>query len=76
MNSFRFHIFWTLCTSHCIDVMFKVMGKRKAVKAYEARTVMTFIYNHGYVFTLMREKCGGDIVHLGFIQFATNYIAL
>lgn len=42
----------------------------------EARTIIGFIYNHGYVMPVMRERCGCDIVWLCVTCFTTNYIAL
>ncbi|XP_077216017.1 uncharacterized protein LOC143850677 [Tasmannia lanceolata] len=74
----KYHIFWTPCVAHCIDLMLKDIGKIERVKniVAEARSVTNFIYNHGYVLSLMREKCGGDLVCLGLTRFATNYVAL
>lgn len=74
----KHNLFWTPCAAHCINLMLKDMGKldtlRKAVE--DARTITNFIYNHGYVLAMMRERCGGDIVRPGVTRFATNYIAL
>ncbi|XP_077242394.1 uncharacterized protein LOC143882892 [Tasmannia lanceolata] len=44
--------------------MLKDIGKTERVKnvVVEARLVANFLYNHGYVLSLMREKCGGDLV--------------
>lgn len=46
--------------------MLKNMEKADVVERVmeEDRTVTTFIYNHGYDFTMMRERCGGDIMRL------------
>lgn len=74
----KYNLFWNPYTIHCIDLMLKDMRKIDVVKRVveKARTVTTLIYNHGYVLTMMREKCEGDIVWLGVTHFATNFIAL
>ncbi|XP_077242611.1 uncharacterized protein LOC143883140 [Tasmannia lanceolata] len=74
----KYHIFWTPCAAHCIDRMLKDIGKTERVKnvVTEVRSVTNFLYNHGYVLSLMREKCGGDLVRPGLTRFATNYMAL
>ena len=74
----KHNLFWTPCAAHCIDLMLKDMGKVEPVKKVveDARTLTNFIYNYGYVLTMMRERCGGDIVRPGVTCFATNYITL
>ncbi|XP_077249140.1 uncharacterized protein LOC143888581 [Tasmannia lanceolata] len=74
----KYHIFWTPCAAHCIDLMLKDIGKTERVKnvVAEAKSVTNFIYNHGYVLSLMREKCGGGLVRPRLTRFATNYVAL
>ncbi|XP_042508243.1 uncharacterized protein LOC122084224 [Macadamia integrifolia] len=54
------------------------MGKKSLVAGVveQARQVITFVYNHGYSLSLLREKCSGDLVRPGITRFATNYIAL
>ncbi|XP_077247296.1 uncharacterized protein LOC143887072 [Tasmannia lanceolata] len=71
-------IFWTPCVAHYIDLMLKDIGKKKTVRkvVHEARSVTNFLYNHGYILSIMRNMCGGDLVRPGLTRFATNYIAL
>ncbi|XP_077215765.1 uncharacterized protein LOC143850392 [Tasmannia lanceolata] len=74
----KYNIFWTPCAAHCIDLMMKDIGKKKAVRKVvdEARSVTKFLYNHGHILSIMRNMCGGDLVRPGLTRFATNYIAL
>ncbi|XP_077249199.1 uncharacterized protein LOC143888647 [Tasmannia lanceolata] len=74
----KYQISWTPCAAHCIDLMLKDIGKKKTVKKVvdEARSVTNFLYNHGYILSIMRNMCGGDLVRPGLTRFATNYIAL
>ncbi|XP_077247221.1 uncharacterized protein LOC143886936 [Tasmannia lanceolata] len=52
--------------------------KKKTVRKVvdEARSVTNFLYNHGYILSIMRNTCGGDLVRPRLTRFATNYIAL
>ena len=74
----KFNLYWTLCTTHCINLIFEDIIKRPSVidVIYNARKITNFIYNHGRLLTQMRKYCGGDIVQPGVTRFATNYIAL
>ncbi|KAM2042761.1 hypothetical protein ACFX16_036419 [Malus domestica] len=72
------NVFWTSCAAHCIDLMFKAMGKRENVATVvkRARTITNYIYNHGWLLAKMREFCKGEIIRPATTRFATNYIAL
>ena len=74
----KYNLYWTPCAAHCIDLMFKDIGKRESVSDFitNARKITNFIYNHGWLLATMRKVCGGDIVRQGETRFATNYIAL
>jgi hypothetical protein len=74
----RYNLFWTPCAAHCIDLMLKDIGSHQSVRKVvdQARKITNYIYNHHWVLSLMREKCGGDIIRPGMTRFATNYIAL
>ena len=54
------------------------IGKRESVfdLITNAQKITNFIDNYGWLVTIMRKICGGDIVRLGETRFATNYIAL
>ncbi|RVX01169.1 hypothetical protein CK203_036163 [Vitis vinifera] len=62
----KFNLYWTLCTTHCINLIFEDIIKRPSVidVIYNARKITNFIYNHGRLLTQMRKYCGGDIVRL------------
>ena len=74
----KFNLYWTLCSTHCIDLMFEDIGKRTSVAEVisNACKITNFIYNHGWSLAQMRKFCGGDIVRPKATRFATNYIAL
>ena len=74
----KFNLYWTLCATHCIDLMFEDIGKRTSVAEVisNACKITNFIYNHGWSLAQMRKFCGGDIVRPKATRFATNYIAL
>ena len=74
----KYNLYWTQCATHCIDMMFEDIGKRATVSELitNARKITNFIYNHGWLVTKTRNVYGGDIVRLGAIRFATNYIAI
>ena len=72
----KYNLYWTPCEAHCIDLMFKDIGKRDSVAQLirNAPMITNFIYNHGWLLAKMRKVCGRDIVRLGATRFATNYI--
>ncbi|XP_058091145.1 uncharacterized protein LOC131237418 [Magnolia sinica] len=74
----KYHMYWTPCAAHCIDLMLEAIGDRPSVKTVitDARLITNFVYNHSWLLAAMRERCGGDIVRPGATRFATNYIAL
>ena len=58
--------------------MFEDIGKRATILELttNARKIIIFIYNHGWLLAKTRKVCSGDIVRSGATRFATNYIAL
>ena len=74
----KYNMYCTPFAAHCIDLMFKDIGKRDSVAQLigNGRKITNFIYNHGWLAAKIRQVCGGDIVCLGAIRFATNYISL
>ena len=53
----KYNLYWTSCTTHCIDLMFEDIGKRATVLELItiARKIINFIYNHGW-FAYENEK--------------------
>ena len=74
----RYNLYWTPCAAHCIDLMFKDIGKRDSVVELimNAQKITNFIYNHGWLLAKMRKVCGGDIMCPKATRFTTNYITL
>ena len=74
----KYNLYWTPFPTHFIDLMFEDIGKRESVfdLITNARKIINFIYNHGWLLATMRKVCGVDIVRLGATRFAINYIAL
>lgn len=73
----RPHIFWTPCAAECIDL---IHGRLEASKSEEnsedSPTSNKSIYNHKWVFALMRKYTRGDILRLVVTCFITYCIDL
>lgn len=72
------HLFWTPCAAHCLDLLLEDIGKIKSFNTCinQARKVSRFLYMHGRLHTLMRDKIGGDLVRPGITRFATSFLTL
>ena len=55
----KFNLYWTPCAAHCIDLMFKDIGKRESDLDLitNAQKITNFIYNHGWLLAKMRKVC-------------------
>jgi hypothetical protein len=71
-------LFWTPCAVHCLDLLLEDIGKIKEFNSCinMAKKVSRFIYKHGRIHNLMREKIGGDLVRPGLTRFATSFLTL
>eukprot|EP00253_Pinus_taeda_P021780 PITA_21780 len=72
-------LFWTLCATHCIDLLLEDMGKLSFIKEVVdmARSVPKFIYNHAFVLSLMRRFTRNkELRRPAITRFATNFITL
>jgi hypothetical protein len=72
-------LFWSPCAAHCLDLMPKEIGNLQYFKKpiARARRVTNFIYRHGRILSLMREKIGGaDLVRPAATRFATAFLTL
>ncbi|XP_021321882.1 uncharacterized protein LOC8068075 isoform X2 [Sorghum bicolor] len=71
-------LFWTPCAAHCLDLMMEDIGKIREFSSCinSAKKVCRFIYKHGRILDLMREKIGGDLVRPAVTRFATSYLTL
>lgn len=72
------HLFWTPCAAHCLDLLLEDIGKIKDFNTCinMAKKVSRFVYKHGRVLDLMREKIGGDLVRPAVTRFATSFLTL
>ncbi|CAI9303558.1 unnamed protein product [Lactuca saligna] len=73
------YIYWTPCTTHCIDLIFEDIFKLPHLKRTldKAITVNTYIYNRTLLLNMMREFTGQkDMVRLVKTRFATTFITL
>jgi hypothetical protein len=72
------HLFWTPCAAHCLDLLLEDIGKIKEFSTCinMAKKVTRFMYKHGRVLDLMRDKIGGDLVRPGVTRFATSFLTL
>ena len=74
----KYNLYWTLGTTHWINLMLEDIGKITIVLELitNARKITNFIYNHSWLVAKMRNVCGGNIVRPGVTRFTMNYIAL
>jgi hypothetical protein len=72
------HLFWTPCAAHCLDLLLEDIGRIKEFNSCinMAKKVSRFIYKHGRIHNLMRDKIGGDLVRMGVTRFATSFLTL
>ncbi|CAD6238129.1 unnamed protein product [Miscanthus lutarioriparius] len=72
------HLFWTPCAAHCLDLLLEDIGKIKEfhICINMAQNVTRFIYKHGRVLDLMRNKIGGDLMRPTITRFATSFLTL
>ncbi|CAD6264128.1 unnamed protein product [Miscanthus lutarioriparius] len=71
-------LFWTPCAAHCLDLMMEDIGKIPEFSycINSTKKVCRFLYKHGRILDLMREKIGGDLVRPAVTRFATSYLTL
>ncbi|XP_019055867.1 PREDICTED: uncharacterized protein LOC104612635 [Nelumbo nucifera] len=55
-------IFWSVCASHCIDLMLEKIGMMDSIKRVldRAKAITKFIYGHSTVFELMKKHTSGE----------------
>ena len=72
-------IFWTPCVAHCIDLMLEDICKQDWIKdtIEHAKSITKYIYNHGWVLSLMRRHTQGrELVRPAVTRFATHFLTL
>ena len=54
-------IFWIACVAYCIDLMLEDICKQDWIKdnIEHAKSITKYIYNHGWVLSLMRRHTQG-----------------
>ncbi|XP_028057107.1 uncharacterized protein LOC114261099 [Camellia sinensis] len=75
----RKHLYWTVCSAHCIDLMLKDIANKKSVAKVieDGKTITNFIYNSGWVLDLIRKFTRDrELIRLAITRFATNFIAI
>ncbi|CAD6238113.1 unnamed protein product [Miscanthus lutarioriparius] len=72
------HLFWTPCAAHCLDLLLEDIGKIKEfhICINMAQNVTRFMYKHGRVLDLIRNKIGRDLVRPTVTRFATSFLTL
>jgi hypothetical protein len=72
------HLFWTPCAAHCLDLLLEDIEKIKELNSCIniAKKIYRFIYKHGGIHNLMRDKIGEDLVRLGVTCFAASFLTL
>ncbi|KAL6350597.1 hypothetical protein AAG906_022307 [Vitis piasezkii] len=72
------HINWSPCAAHCLNLIFKDIGKMNHVAELVRRAskVTIFVYNHVALLSWLRKRKMDEILRLGATRFATTFIAL
>eukprot|EP00261_Vitis_vinifera_P020257 XP_010651036.1 PREDICTED: uncharacterized protein LOC104879551 [Vitis vinifera] len=73
------HINWSPCAAHCLNLIFKDIGKMDHVAELVRRAskVTIFVYNHVALLSWLRKREGWTkILRPGATRFATTFIAL
>ncbi|XP_034710460.1 uncharacterized protein LOC117933175 [Vitis riparia] len=73
------HINWSPCAAHCLNLIFKDIGKidHVAELVRRASKVTIFVYNHVALLSWLRKMEGWtEILRPGATRFATTFIAL
>ncbi|XP_026378610.1 uncharacterized protein LOC113273055 [Papaver somniferum] len=73
------HIFWTPCGAHCVQLMLEELGSklpRIKTAVILGKRLVTYIYAHFQVLSLMRELTGADLHRSTKTRFATQYYTL
>ncbi|XP_026433315.1 uncharacterized protein LOC113330701 [Papaver somniferum] len=73
------HIFWTPCGAHCVQLMLEELGSklpRIKIAVILGKRLVTYIYAHFQVLSLMRELNGADLHRSTKTRFATQYYTL
>ncbi|RVX03764.1 hypothetical protein CK203_023009 [Vitis vinifera] len=73
------HINWSPCAAHCLNLIFKDIGKidHVAELVRRASKVTIFVYNHVALLSWLRKREGWtEILRPGATHFATTFIAL
>ncbi|XP_020244128.1 uncharacterized protein LOC109822351 [Asparagus officinalis] len=72
-------LFWTPCASQCIDGMLEDIGKLEAIAEVieNAKSITSFIYNHGVVLNMMKKYTNGrDLLLPCEARSAMNFLTL
>ncbi|CAD6341298.1 unnamed protein product [Miscanthus lutarioriparius] len=72
------HLFWTPCAAHCLNLLLQDIGEIKEFNTAInwGKKVCRFLYKHGRILDLTRQKIGGDLVRPAVTRFATSYLTL
>ncbi|XP_026429026.1 uncharacterized protein LOC113324988 [Papaver somniferum] len=73
------HMFWTPFGAHCVQLMLEELGSklpRIKTAVILGKRLVTYIYAHFQVLSLMRELTGADLHRSTKTRFATQYYTL
>jgi hypothetical protein len=72
------YLFWTPCAAHCLNLLLQDIGEIKEFNTAInwCKKVCRFLYKHGRILDLMRQKIGGDLMRPAVTRFATSYLTL
>jgi hypothetical protein len=66
------HLFWTPCAAHCLNLLLEDIGEIKEFNTAInwRKKVCKFLYKHGRILHVMRQKIGIDLVRPAVTRFA------
>jgi hypothetical protein len=72
------YLFWRPCAAHCLNLLLQDIGEIKEFNTAInwGKKVCRFLYKHGRILDLMRQKIGGDLMRPTVTRFATSYLTL
>nr|GMD33662.1 uncharacterized protein LOC109192332 isoform X1 [Ipomoea batatas] len=78
LNQKHKRIFWTVSTSHCIELMLNKFAMMDAIKEIleKAKTITQFVYSNEDVLKLARKFCSTDLVKPSKIKSIVPFLTL
>jgi hypothetical protein len=72
------HIAWQPCLAHTINLILKTIDDLPDHESVinSAKLIARWLYNHGKLYTMMKNAIGGNLVRWNATRFGMNYLFL